>query len=239
MKKLIILPLLLFCSTAFAAIAIDTSTSFTGAAASSETKSFTIGGGANFLIVTMTPWECTGATPSVVTGATSVVWNTTENLTKAIGASVDTGGNCSVNTEVWYLHNPTTGTHNVVATYPVSMGGIYGAISSWSGVKTSGQPDATSSSTADWTADPTNKTITTVADNSLVIDAWATGTGSSTGPSGGQTRLGTDNSSYKVAGTAGSQTMGWQFTGSSKASEVISSFSPTLSSNTSGGFFGE
>lgn len=234
MKKLLLLILFLsYTSLSYGAITrpSDTPGNFSGASGSSQTISVTVASDADFLIVAPQAWECAGATPSVVTGPSTVTANG-NSMFLAKTESIDTGGNCSQNTSIYYLATPPTGTYDVVVTYPSTMNGIYGSIISFKGVKSTSQPDATNSSTSTWCSNPVNRTITTVADNSLVIDNVQPSSGTLGTPSGGQTQINSNNQSYKVAGSAGSQTMGWAFTGCASGNSVVASFSPTVTTPT-------
>lgn len=97
---------------------------------------------------------------------TSVTYNGVA-LTKI--ASVDTGAGTSERVEMWYLINPASGEHNVIINTTGILNFISAGAISLTGAKQSGQPDA--SNTASDSSLEATVTVTTVANNSLVIDA--------------------------------------------------------------------
>lgn len=94
---------------------------------------------------------------------TSVTWNGT-NLTFGKAAAV-VGDSYS---EIWYLYSPTVGNFTLAVT---STGAVWKGIiaSSWAGTQSTGSPDATG--TANNTTNASSTSITTVATNTVVIDA--------------------------------------------------------------------
>lgn len=113
---------------------------------------------------------CTGSELILIVGisdsnsaAATVTYNGVA-MTKAVQKGVES-------LQLWYLINPATGAHNVVATASTSFGGGGLGTLSLTGAKQSAQPDATNSGST--TANATGTaTITTVADNCFTVSCW-------------------------------------------------------------------
>lgn len=117
MKRLLLALLLSFslCPRAEAVIAFDNivqNGDVDSGASATFTQSFTIAAGAN-----LTCWAFHDTH-----NTTSIVWNGTESLT-SIQATVDDSGGGSMKAAMFMLHNPTSGTHNVVVTFAGTTGG--------------------------------------------------------------------------------------------------------------------
>lgn len=119
---------------------------------------------------------------------------------------------------MWYLINPATGTHDIVATWSGAINDnatLIGA--SYTGAKQSSQPDATATdSSASGTILTTN--ITTVADSCMLVDSFADidNTGAPTaGASQNERNTQASGNGFldavsdKLVGTAGVQSMAY------------------------------
>lgn len=103
---------------------------------------------------------------------TSVTYNGTA-LTEVSteGTSADSGHSISW----WKIDNPDSGTHNIVVSTSVSAGDTSGLGISLLGANTSGSNGAEGAAVSDGSVAVTlSKTITTTADNSVVLAAFAT-----------------------------------------------------------------
>lgn len=138
------------------AIAFDTSGAAQSATGSEFTctLSLTVASGASLWV---------GVSNANASGdAATVTWNTTEALTKAVSR---TPGGFTTDA-LWYLANPTPGTHNIVATFSslcestVIAISLTGTDASPLGATASNGGTATSGSTS----------VTTTTDNSVVVD---------------------------------------------------------------------
>lgn len=223
MKKLLLSFLLLLCisNPAYSAISLVDSASIEN----DGSTTFTVDSGVTLLVVQIGFWECQGATPSEVTGATSITWNGTP-LTLAKGETAVSSGSCSAGSETWYLINPTAGTYSVDNTYPLTPNGRGGAISTWTGTKATGQPDATSSSEELWCSATETRNITTVADGSLLLGSVTVTSGSITAATETEVVVGDTTQSYKIATTAGSNSLSWSYTGCAGGTDHLVSFAP-------------
>lgn len=148
---------------------IANSGEFTGV--SSKTMSFTISAGSNLDLVVGSSIRNSGG--GAFRNISSITWNGTENLTKAIAKNT-TSGSRFITSELWTLKNPTPGTHNIVVTYSGTIDrgciGAYGV----SSVDQTTDVEATSSAeflaNPGGTGDPWVTSITTVSANALVIN---------------------------------------------------------------------
>jgi hypothetical protein len=130
------------------AIALDTSaTAATNTGA--YTYSYTITGSNCFLVVAL--FLDSSATISAVN------WNTSEAMTLVGSAVVE----ATITLYLWYLQNPTSGTHNVSVTQSASAN-IAHLTASYTGCATTGQPDNTKSDSQ--STQPTTVSLTTTAD---------------------------------------------------------------------------
>ncbi len=73
----------------------------------------------------------------------------------------------SLDNTLWYLINPATGTHDIVASY-ASQNECYLVAASYTGAKQTGQPDATAGN-AGQSSTAITAVVTTVADNCWVV----------------------------------------------------------------------
>jgi hypothetical protein len=145
------------------AIAFNNSADLGGSdSISSLTVAYTLGSGSNLLIVVVDG----DASVDDVTGVTyagvsmSLAWRTA-----GIAGHYDS-------LSMWYLLGPTSGANNVVVSASTSHR-IRAIAADYTGVKQSGQPDATSSGSFNITGQPSyTNSVTTVADNSWAIAAF-------------------------------------------------------------------
>ena len=129
-----------------------------------------------------------------------------------------------------YLANPATGANTLAYTRADTRQLGLAAIS-FTGAKQTGQPDATAHFDGTAVTSPTNS-LTTVADNSFVIDGIGSTTNAALGASqtefydvdsGTSERFGCQ---YVQKVTAGAQAMGWTWTGNESYDQNIMSVSP-------------
>ena len=138
---------------------------------SSITLSLTIGSISNGgLFVTSGIRNSTGAAFVTITGIT---WNGTENLTLAKRQDGPAASRF-LTSEIWYLKNPTSGTHNIVVTYSGTIDrGVVGGIS-LAGVDQSTVIDVVNGFTGTGAAAPWTTTLTTTVDNDWLINSIST-----------------------------------------------------------------
>lgn len=145
-------------------------------AGTSATKAFTTSGSDRFLVV-----SCHSSTSS--TPASAVTYNGV-SMTQ-IGSTITISPGVAW-LSLWYLINPASGSNNVVATKSAGEN-LSLAIASYTGVKQSGQPDASGSTTGSSTSP--SRSITSIADNCWAIMAIAgDGTGGTLSSSTGWTK---------------------------------------------------
>lgn len=134
--------------------------SYTGASiagVNSQTTSYTVGTGANRILVVGT-WSTT--TSNDVSGITYAGVAMTQVGT---GIANSTDGYITM----WYLLNPTSGANNIVVSLSDSAAHFNSFGASYSGAKQSGQPDA--SSTFQGSVSSWSQSVTTVANDCEVI----------------------------------------------------------------------
>ena len=193
---------------------------------------------------------CTGSNLILIAAVSAAVNNSSQvvstityagaGMTK-IDSQLDTATNFR-HTELWYLIAPATGANNVIVTYGVEPSDFFSVgVASYTGVKQSGQPDASGKNTSGASnVTAMSKSITTVADNCWIVGAasnLSNGT-SNTADSGSFLR----QSIYeRVAGgrelwqldsngaktPAGSFSQGWTWTTGAQANIVVASISPS------------
>lgn len=153
----------------------------------------------------------------------SITWNGVA-LTK--GAESDDTAEFD-NTEIWFLLNPDTGNHNLVVTCGGTCTIISAVVAVYSGVKQTGQPDATDVED-EASAASTTSTITTVADNSMIVSHCVCHNQARSIDSltGGNIRVNGDvGTAYDSAigdiltTSAGAQTVTWNFGGGNSAAQ--------------------
>lgn len=223
------------------AIAFDAKTNSTEQlATSSVTLSMTIGGGLtnSILVVGSTLRNSGGAAYGHITGIT---WNTSENLTSAKRQDGITASRY-LTAELWYVKNPTSGTHNIVVTYDRSVDRtVIGGIS-FQGVDQTSPIDATAGD-ANTAGVPFDVTITTVADNAWLVNALFTAHDTALSPDHGETtwwNISTANTDQAVAAykgpitPAGATVTGWSDanTGADEGAMAVISLKPAASAAT-------
>lgn len=219
MRKLLIAVILLLLShDCFAAASISDTPQWANGV--SQSYSYTVGSNSNRLLVAKLLWY--GGTDRNVSSCT---YNGT-TLVKAIGSHYNIGG-YFLTVEIWYIFSPSSGSNTFTWSLDGAVDGYNSSIQSGDGFLQSG-PDATISYQENGTASPTSHSITTVADQAFIFDAiingggWS-GTIAAVSP---QVDGASTYSSYKGPVSAGSNTMGWTYTGTSQASHAIASFAP-------------
>lgn len=128
---------------------------------------------------------------------------------------------------IWYLYNPPTGAQNVVITRGGGSVRIKGCVSSFSGVKTTSQLDATASAQGQ----NTDSVGLTVAEaDELFVGMFMT-TNNSPTPDSGQSELFNSSGSnprtsaaYTIPGTSGAKTMAWTDAGNADTVLVAAAF---------------
>lgn len=124
-------------------------------------------GGSNSTSSVTFSHTCTGSNLILFVGVrcsqsvSSVTYNgvSLTNINTSAGAGSAGGQKASL----WYLLNPAVGAHNVVIT-PASSGIVWGASSSYTGVKQSGQPDSNNTN-----ADPGPGNVTSLSQSTTVV----------------------------------------------------------------------
>jgi hypothetical protein len=129
--------------------------------ATSWTFSHTVGVGSNRLLVVSVLGD-------VVSGANDITGVTYAGQAMTLATSVQTGSGANRKTYLYYLLNPPTGANNVVITSTTAHF-LGGNAASYTGVKQTGQPDATVSHGGSGSLSSFTTSITTVADNSWAI----------------------------------------------------------------------
>lgn len=182
------------------------------------TVSTTVAATANPLLLVFVAVGNTSASSQVA----SVVYNTTESLTRI--DFQDDGNDQSI--EAWYLNNPSTGTHNVVATAVTGTPDFGIAVIPIYGVDSTDPIGASNKGTG--TGDAPSIVVATEADNSWVFDGWGVEDATTPGfsPGANQVELfdfvgglgaGTfdQGGSYETTTTHGNITMSQTFAGGS------------------------
>lgn len=181
-----------------------------------------------------------------VSGASPFLFISVINLTSDTTTGVTVGGQSAALVQkrviqsnrvlsLYLYHNPGQGSQNIVVSASATVN-LRGRSVLYSGVKTKGQPDASSSNHSGSTTSLTG-TVTTVADNCwLFMCGWANSSGVGAGSS---TTMRYDDGAFAVFDSNGAKTPPGNYsltiTGTSGAiGYVIASFSPAP---TSGGSF--
>jgi hypothetical protein len=143
----------------------------------------------------------------------TVVWNTTESLTKLREENNNT---YDITAGQWLVANPTTGTHNVVVTPTGTVDAINVTAVVIAGMNQTGQPDASNGASAA-TGHPTVD-VTSTVNNCLIFDSLYTKDNVSPTAGAGQMAIarhtvngGGDGmgASYERKAIAGATTMSW------------------------------
>lgn len=206
------------------AITLDSTNSGGGSGGSSRTVSLTVGSGINrLLIVQVVNWGLSRTVSTVTFNSVSCV--------KAVSISNSTNNS---NVEIWYLVNPDIGTHDCLVTLDGIDDGLNVSVTSVFGAKQSSQPDAVVSDQGLAAVNGVTTSITTVADNCWIFDAFSDG---SAGMSEGTNQIvnlnfdgATSMGSYKPDVATGSNSMAWTWTGTENWAHAVASFSPPSNS---------
>lgn len=198
-------------STAYTITSDAAATGSTTTNASSITKAYTIGTGIyNRLLVVVVGSEA--ATDADV-HATGCTWNG-DAMTEVTGGGRFYNGATADWVSMWYILNPDTGTHNVVCTLAAQATGIAVSMKSYYNVKQQA-PEATAVQLSS-TSQPATVAITTLSDNAIIRDVFATwDAGEDATPGTGQAvsdrrAQGLDiETSLKTTTTAGLTSMSW------------------------------
>jgi hypothetical protein len=179
---------------------------------------------------------CTGSNLILVIGGGALDYYIgTSTYDGVMGTKVRDDGSASAKSSIWYLLNPTTGSHTVTIQYTASNRWITVGAISLSGINQSGQPDAQNGKSA--SASSATTSVTTVANNSWVVSYIAIR---------GYNLTTTDtprfiiwDTTYTMQGgmsdpnspitPAGSRIMQWSWTGTYNYGLSVASFSPYVS----------
>lgn len=210
------------------AIALDTTTAYGSSSGTTRTFSHTCTGSNLILFVTANVHTAT----ATVTGVT---------YNGVAMTSVGSQANTSATTTLWYLLSPATGANNVVITANNSDT-IESASASYTGVKQSGQPDASSVGGPTTTTNYT-QSVTSVADNCVAIFAGISNNGGAVTAGTNTTLIEYNNTAYGglfMRSTA-AKTPAGTFTlaassVSSAYSGVMASISPFVASSVNSNF---
>ncbi len=212
-------------------ISFDVSSQASVAAATSLTWSHTVGTtlGSRMLVVGVGAEYATNTqcTPSGVT-YNGVAMTLIDQLPSSTGPSY----NCA---SLWYMANPPTGAHNVVATFANTVDIVAGGVSLYQ--VSQNAPDASNKSTAGAGANSVVN-LTTLWPNTWVVDFVDSGqnlTNALTAAAGQTSRWTraapgaastSGGMSTKPVASAGATTMTWSQTGINRSSSVAAAFSP-------------
>lgn len=188
----------------------------------SQSYSYTVGTLTNRLLVAKLLWY--GGTDRNVSSCTY----SGTTLVKAIGSHYNLGG-YFLTVELWYLFAPASGSNTFTWSLDGAVDGYNSSLQSGDGFLQSG-PDATAAQQRNGQASPLSDSITTIADQCYIFDAVINGGGwTSISASSPQVDGASTYSSYKGPVSAGSNTMGWTYTGTSQDAHVMASFAPAAS----------
>lgn len=175
------------------------------------------------LIVKVGLWQDVAGTGSI----SGITYNGVA-MTKAVEKTV-TGAN--MRSEIWFLANPDTGTHNIVATVAGDTDSRKFGASSWTGVEQVNPVHATA--TAEGSSTSVSGSLTTTVDDCLIIDSESSYTNDPVTVGAGQTSLYNDSTgtttaaaSYLVKETAGLVTMSWTKAGTTDWAYAVVAFLP-------------
>jgi hypothetical protein len=210
-------------------IALDTTVAASYTAGASKTISITIGSGSNRILFV----SATGNQGP--TGTLTATYN--GDAMTAIGPSIDSVGS-GMPTYLFYILNPTSGTHDIVISNSAANG-ISAAAASYTGVKQTSPINASNTTAHNAETTHFTKDLTTTVDNSWVIMTFKTGAGSAiTADAGTTVRSQPENTglgggalvdSGAAVTPAGSKTLGVTSANQYIGGVVIASFSPAES----------
>jgi hypothetical protein len=107
---------------------------------------------------------------------------------------------------IYGLANPSSGTNNLVASRSGSSSKIYAGGVSYTGVKQTGQPDATATTTTNGTQSSCTPTLTTIADNCWLFTVGHQDNLQTISASTGATLRGNSNGGYGIFDSNGAKT---------------------------------
>src|ERR1035437_2373668 len=186
------------------AIAIDTISSAGNSSFGVLTYTHTVGASLSnsLLVVSISAQDSNHANVPIST--------VTYNLVSMTKIRDDVSAGNDVSSALYYLLNPASGANSVIVT-AIGNVKVMAVSSSWSGVAQSGQPDAQAGTeTANNSSSAPSQAITTVANNSLIVDAISSQANRTAIP-GAETTLGivagqsfeNFSAAYKIFVTAG------------------------------------
>lgn len=212
------------------AIAVDATSIGTPTTATTNSWNHTVGSGSSRALVVA---NIGGISSDLVTG---IKWNTTESFVK-IGSSVLVPGVNGRYLSLWYILNPTSGTHSITITNSSSEYSEPFAVS-YAGFTQSGQPDANTTNTAASGSSDVTTSVTTVADNCWTV-LFAVGRAADIGAGTGSTSRSVNAGGAGIFDSnaaltpAGSKSMTITRSGATEAGMIMASFSPATSSPSS------
>jgi hypothetical protein len=157
-----------------------TSSGYTASPGTSFTVAHTTSGTNRILWVSVTTGNGGGA-GDVVSGVT---YNGT-SMTQTGKVATYSGNPNGLETYLYCLVAPATGTHNVVVSYPSLSGTVFVANASYTGASQTCTPDASAESASNiYPATSITGTVTTVADNDWVVMSSYSGDGNTSAGSG-------------------------------------------------------
>lgn len=215
------------------AIAVDATSSSANQTGSSVTFAHTCGGSNRILVVAV---SIAAGIPTV----SGITYNgvALTQIATVLGVAADR------RTELWYLIAPATGANNIVVTLSGAPGAFFnvGAVS-YTGVKQTGQPDATANTNNTSNVTTTSQAVTTVDDNCWLVGAICDGAADGSAVQSGTTfrlsvynRVGAagyelffiDSNGAKTP--AGSYSLG-ETHNSNRSAIIVASLSPVASTN--------
>lgn len=243
MQLVIFLIILLFATPSWAAIAFDAKANSTEqTAVSSITLSMTVGQINNGLLAVAS--QVRNSANSTFTHISGITYN---GVALTMAKQQDGPAASRYETaEIWYLVSPAWGTHNIIVTYSASVGiAVVGAVS-LSGVSQTSPLDATAGLGSTPVSSPWTVDITTVNNNSWLVNSSYTSDDNDVSVNNGETSgwdVNTNGApgdravaSYKGPITpAGATTTGWQdasYGGSDDVAMAVASFTPAIPVNT-------
>lgn len=138
----------------------------------------------------------------------------------------------SINTGMFYLLGPTTGSNNLVVTRNTSINTLNFVVGLYSGVRQTSQPDASINASNQVGQNPSVSITTSVANCWIIGSLFAGATFSSAGTNTFQRQTSPDSlvltDSNGAVGAAGSKTVSWNLSSSTDYTYQISSFAPNI-----------
>jgi len=234
---LLTLAALLLASAAFALPAYDNGGSNTATSGSSISVTWTINDGTNGLVT------------AIVADGNNVAVSGCTCAGNAMTAGPSQTTRANMRTYMYYYLGQAAGSTTVTCTYSSSVTEGTLIVHSYTGVKQTGQPDASTGSNNSTSSTATYTTsITTVANNALIVagqtvnedwgsvPAQAPLTSRYSTIGGGSFGTNASSGDYVLA-TAGSQAVGFTVIGFEAYEQVVASFAPAVAATDTGDFF--